>query len=174
MCFGPFLHATIEIMLSESRVSSLVLVLVVIAVLSGIIIFNRITGVRRVVVDTPSISGSAKLFYKIEDKSSLQEEFNKFIAEVTARAEAGSQINIDDCVASPDVLLVEYGSNISVKNSGLKDINFGLEKENMILISGGQSIEVSIDFENGPGPYGYACENDTDALKAIGMVLVVE
>lgn len=111
-----------------------------------------------------------QLFYS-PGPDATAEEKQAYFDLATKVAKSGNIISINDCTASPDVLKVKLGENISVKNTGSADIKFGLGAANKVSIKAGQTVAVKDLFTKGAGLYGYGCENSA-VRRAIGMVLI--
>ena len=97
-------------------------------------------------------------------------QLDAFSALVAKNAVAGNTITVKDCTASPDVLKIKSGDKFTVNNKGTTDIHFGFDTERT-LVGAGTSALITASYKNGPGIYGYGCDDKT-LNRAIGILMI--
>lgn len=120
---------------------------------------NNLTDLEKRISDTPGMDSS----------NEVKEAYSNLINQ---NAVDGYSLVINDCKASPLVLRVRYGDEISVTNKGKNDIHFGFGDERT-LVRSGQSQKIKINFKNGAGIYGYGCDDEAYD-RSIGVLKVLK
>ncbi|MBI3420897.1 MAG: hypothetical protein HY006_02435 [Candidatus Sungbacteria bacterium] len=97
-------------------------------------------------------------------------EASKRHAELVQRlAKDTAQLDITGCTAKPVVSRVRYKTKISVKNNDAVKHLIVFDPAHTFEIPPRAIHELPIDFQSGPGIYGYGCDN---IPQAVGMFLV--
>lgn len=105
-------------------------------------------------------------------KDATEEQRLAFAEFVNQKATEGDTIVVKDCTAKPIVLKTSYNSTFTVDNQGTTDINFGVSDERT-LVKAGSKAKIKANYRNGPGIYGYGCD-DTTLRRSIGVLLLTK
>jgi hypothetical protein len=111
------------------------------------------------------------LRYNPKDGSGA-ESSQVFLSLVNKLAVTKNELEIRDCVSSPTVLKVKFGSGFIVNNKGKSDINFGILDER-VLVRAGEKKEVVANYKNGTGIYGYGCD-DPSLNRSVGILVITQ
>ena len=109
---------------------------------------------------------------QMDPTHATKEQLDTFSDLVAINAIPGDTVVIKDCTASPIVLKIKYGSTFTVDNKGTTDIHFGVNDERT-LVKAGSSSKIKASYKNGPGIYGYGCD-DVTLNRSIGLLLLTQ
>jgi len=118
-----------------------------------------------------NLTADQKIIFNAPGQGASEAQLKTFSELVNKLAVGGDKITIKDCTASPEVLRTKFGSTITVENKGSTDIHFGVGSDR-VLVKAGESTKVKIDFKQGPGVYGYGCDQQ-NLQRSIGVLLVI-
>lgn len=161
--------------------NSKVLILIGIATLLGIAIFNQqkvkssptptaspspspqlrplplnLTDDERFILNPPSVEAS---------RSAL----NKHAQTVKKLAKIGDLLELKDCQPTPLALEVKQGSEFKIKNEDSVSHNIIFDEEHIYKIPANGSLTIKAKFKYGTGDYGYVCEE----VGLVGFLHVV-
>lgn len=121
---------------------------------------------------TGNLTEDEKVLLTTPGKDATKEQVDTLSALAAKLATPGDTITIKDCAANPVVLKTKFGSTITVTNAGSTDVHFGVGDERTV-VAAGKSAKVALKYKNGPGLYGYGCD-DPSLNRAIGIMLLTQ
>lgn len=165
--------------MSKKISSLLIIALVFIAIVLGVIIYQRGTS------SPPSSTTAVSPFFNapgvsttLEEQilnfpgqdASNEEQLHHFelVQQATRRV---SKLEIKDCLASPIVIQVRQGEQFTIYNNSNLDYEIGVTPDHSYLISAGGSVDIVADFAKGVGLYKYACG---PPFRSAGVIYVTE
>lgn len=110
-----------------------------------------------------------ELVLDFPDPSAPKEEQKKHFDLVSQLAENVDYIDIGKCRPSPLVVRIKNKDPVTFKNSDELQHSVPLSPEQVLTISAGGKESIIVNFEFGPGVYGYTCDA---SYKAVGVILV--
>lgn len=170
---------------SPSSEKVLIIVLLIVALGLGVAIYSKrdktdvkpsqnsgVTENSNEIAVGENLTDEEKVLLYSPGVENKEEEAQVFFGLVNKLAVAGNKIVINDCNAVPVVLKIGFNSTFTVENVGKKDINFGIGDEK-VMVRAGQSQNIKASYKNGPGVYGYGCDDPT-LNRSVGMLLITE
>lgn len=100
------------------------------------------------------------------------EERQRHFALATRLAENSETLDITGCSAEPVVLQRTFGSTINIENSDSSSHTILFGPDMTIDVPANGTADLAVDesnFQNGPGLYGYGCDNSS---QAVGLMLI--
>ncbi len=76
---------------------------------------------------------------------------------ITAAAKTTAELEIANCEPKPLVYKTRINSTFTIRNSGPKSYNIQTGGGIDVTVPANSSMEVTANFKNGPGTYGYFC-----------------
>ena len=117
---------------------------------------------------TPAVD--EELVLDFPDASSSKEEQKKHYDLVSQLAENVDYIDIGKCRPSPLVVRIKNKDPVTFKNSDQLQHSVAFNQEQILTIPAGGKESIIVNFEFGPGVYGYTCDAKG---KAAGVILVI-
>lgn len=110
----------------------------------------------------------AVLDHPVKDASEVDKQ--RHLDLVQKLAKEAPILDITTCsVSSPVVFKAKYGEEISVKNDDDSAHTILFDAENTVYIPANSTMNVTPNFQHGPGTYGYGCDQTP---HAVGFFLV--
>ena len=111
-----------------------------------------------------------ELVLDFPDPSAPKEEQRKHYDLVSQLAENVDEIDISNCRPSPLVARIKNKDPITLKNSDQVEHSVSFNQEQTLVISAAAKESIIVNFEFGPGVYGYTCDAKG---KPVGVLLVI-
>lgn len=118
------------------------------------------------------LTADEKIIFSNPGPNTSKEDLALFSSTIAKLAVPGDTVTVNNCTATPQVLKMKYGSKFTVKNAGTAEIHFGFGTDRT-LIAPGASAQLTANYKNGAGIYGFGCD-DKSLNRAIGILLLTK
>lgn len=102
-----------------------------------------------------------------------EEEIMNYLDEAEMRMVESDTITItSECQANPSDIVIPYGSEFTIENSGDVDIELTFGGEHTFTALAGDTSVVVADFEMGEGVYGFTCSIEGSMMEGeVGFMI---
>ena len=175
------MHITIKTTKRETFFYLAIVLLALVAIVLGYLIYQQQFSeestsqeslTRSGIEQTPQKKSTDEIVevLNIPPPDASQEEKQKHFELALREAKEASYLDITQCtLAAPVVFKVREGESFEVRNNDTEPHTIIINPENTFTIPAKESRDIAPDFVQGPGLYGYACDN---VPRAVGMLFV--